>query len=93
RLAGYGRLEFYAKMFALAGYPVPTSGEMSDDLLDHLVVSGGEGAVGERLSEILTADNGIDELLITLIPTSQESADDEEERLSRVVAALAGNAG
>lgn len=92
RLATYGRLEFYAKMFALAGYPVPASGEMSDELLEHLVVSGGEGAVGERLSEILTGGNGIDELLVMLIPTSRETAGEEEERLSRVLAALAGNA-
>lgn len=93
RLATYGRLEFYAKMFALAGYPVPASGEMSDELLDHLVVSGGEGEVGERLSEMLAAGSGIDELLVMLIATSSESGNEEQERLSRVLAAIAGNAG
>ncbi|MBX6341670.1 MAG: LLM class flavin-dependent oxidoreductase [Thermomicrobiaceae bacterium] len=84
RIAGYGRLPFYAAMFADAGYPVGPSGEVSDDLLDHLVVSGDEAEVRRRLDGIL--GGGIDELLVMLIPA--ENPAEEEVRLAKVVASL-----
>src|SRR5579872_278905 len=40
QLANYGRLPFYAHMFADAGFPVGPNGTLSDELLDSLVVSG-----------------------------------------------------
>ncbi|MFO7272122.1 MAG: LLM class flavin-dependent oxidoreductase, partial [Sphaerobacter thermophilus] len=70
--------------FADAGFPVE-GGVVSDDLLDHLVVWGDEGRVQERLAGLL--GDGIDELLVMAIPVSDLAQ--EEERLSRVLVALA----
>mgnify|MGYP001236294977 FL=1 len=72
-------------MFADAGFPVE-GGVVSDDLLDHLVVWGDEARVQERLAGLL--GDGIDELLVMAIPVSDLAQ--EEERLSRVLVALAG---
>lgn len=84
RVGGYARLPFYAAMFADAGFPVD-GGVVSDDLLDHLVVWGDEARVQERLAGLL--GDGIDELLVMAIPVSDLAQ--EEERLSRVLIALA----
>lgn len=81
----YGRLPFYANMFADAGYPVGSDGTATDALLDHLVVNGTPETVQERLSAILETD--IDELLVMLIPGDDPAG--EEEALSRIVADLA----
>jgi len=84
RLENYGRLTFYARMFADAGYPVGENGAVSDELLDHLVVWGDDAEVRSRLNAAFAA--GIDELLITLY-----SADDpanEEARLCRILAEI-----
>jgi len=84
RLENYGRLTFYARMFADAGYPVGENGAVSDELLDHLVVWGDDAEVRSRLNAAFAG--GIDELLITLY-----SADDpanEEARLCRILAGL-----
>jgi alkanesulfonate monooxygenase SsuD/methylene tetrahydromethanopterin reductase-like flavin-dependent oxidoreductase (luciferase family) len=81
----YGRLPFYANMFADAGYPVGSDGTATDALLDHLVVNGTPVTVQERLSAILETD--IDELLVMLIPGEDPAG--EEEALSRIVADLA----
>ena len=45
----YGRLPFYAEMFALAGYPVDDDGRMPDGLVDDLLVSGTADQVRARL--------------------------------------------
>jgi len=84
RLENYGRLTFYARMFADAGYPVGENGAVSDELLDHLVVWGDDAEVRSRLNAAFAG--GIDELLITLY-----SADDpanEEARLCRILAEI-----
>lgn len=85
RVGGYGRLPFYANMFADAGYPVGSDGSVSDDLLDHLVVWGSVEQIEQRLAGILAG--GIDELLVMLIPALDPAV--EEEQLSRVLAHLA----
>lgn len=84
RLENYGRLPFYAGMFADAGYPVGANGEVSDDLLDHLVVWGDDGRV--RASLEAAFDGGIDEVLVTLFPAGDLAG--EEKRLCRILAAL-----
>lgn len=83
RLAGYARLPFYRKMFEAAGYPLGDSGDYSYDLLDHLIVSGDDDTVAEQLSSLL--DQGLDELLVMLIPTGDQA--EEEDRLLRLAGA------
>jgi alkanesulfonate monooxygenase SsuD/methylene tetrahydromethanopterin reductase-like flavin-dependent oxidoreductase (luciferase family) len=78
----YGRLPFYAEMFALAGYPVEADGRMSDELVDDLLVSGTVDQVRDRLESIRI--RGIDELLISHVPVSDEAS--ELEALSAVLA-------
>ncbi len=73
RLSGYAHLPFYANMFAAAGYPVEADGSVSDALVDSLVAMGDASAVTERLHELL--DAGLDELLLTPVPLSDEAAE------------------
>jgi len=72
----YAQLPFYAAMFAAAGYPVP-DGRLSDDLIDAIVVSGDDDAIGEQLQRLLV--QGLDELMIGLVPGPDPLA--EEARL------------
>lgn len=81
----YARQPFYANMFADAGYPVGENAQVSDDLLDHLVVNGAPDVVRDRLNGILETD--IDELLVMLIGADDPAA--EEESLSGIIAELA----
>ncbi len=78
----YGRLPFYAEMFALAGYPVEAEGRMPDGLVDDLLVSGTVDQVRERLEVIQR--RGIDDLLISHVPVDAEAP--ELEALSAVLA-------
>jgi F420-dependent oxidoreductase-like protein len=82
QLANYGRLPFYARMFADAGFPVGADGTMTDALLDELVVSGSPEAVAARLHQIQAA--GVDELL--LMRVSVQDADAEDAALIDVLA-------
>ncbi len=82
RFPVYGQLPFYAEMFALAGYPVDAHGRMSDGLVDDLLVSGTAAQVRERLEAI--RHRGVDELLISHVPVTDEEA--ELEALSAVLA-------
>jgi alkanesulfonate monooxygenase SsuD/methylene tetrahydromethanopterin reductase-like flavin-dependent oxidoreductase (luciferase family) len=82
RFPVYGRLPFYAQMFAVAGYQVDDDGRMPDDLVDNLLVSGTADQVRDRLEAI--RKRGIDELLISHIPVENE--DRELEELSAVLA-------
>jgi F420-dependent oxidoreductase-like protein len=85
RLENYGRLPFYAGMFADAGYPVGSNGAVTDDLLDHLVVWGDAPQVRQRLEAAFAG--GIDELLVTLFPSGDLAR--EERHLCEVLAQLA----
>jgi len=74
QLALYGRLPFYARMFADAGFPVGSDGAMPDALLDALVVAGTPESVRARLEEIQAA--GVDELIVTHIPVADGDAEE-----------------
>jgi F420-dependent oxidoreductase-like protein len=71
-LRNYARLPFYTNMWATAGYPLQ-AGEVSDALVDNLVVMGDEAAVAARLRELLAA--GLDELLLTDLPVADPAAE------------------
>ena len=81
RLSMYGRLPFYANMFADAGFPIAPDGTMSDALIDNLVVSGDETTVASRLSELLVM--GLDELLV--MPIAVADAQGELVRLMKLI--------
>ena len=87
QFAGYSGLPFYANMFAQAGYPIGADRAYSDALLDHLVVSGDEEAVAQRLRGLL--DSGLDELLVMHVPGADAgAAEAEEARLRQLLVAL-----
>jgi alkanesulfonate monooxygenase SsuD/methylene tetrahydromethanopterin reductase-like flavin-dependent oxidoreductase (luciferase family) len=79
----YPKLPFYAAMFAEAGYPVTASGEMTDELVETLAVSGGPQEIRDRLEAILA--RGIDELMISHVVVADEEA--ELAVLSEILAA------
>jgi F420-dependent oxidoreductase-like protein len=80
----YGRLPFYASMFADAGFPVSPDGTMSDALLDSLVVSGDEAAISDRLTDLLTM--GLDELLVMPVLVADPAG--EPYQLARLIGRL-----
>ena len=84
QLGRYGRLPFYASMFAEAGFPVAEGGVMSDSLLDSLVVSGSEADVATRLTELVAG--GLDELLVMAIAVADPV--EEQTRLAKLVGQL-----
>jgi F420-dependent oxidoreductase-like protein len=84
RLAGYARLPFYANMFAAAGYPIEADGNVSDALVDSLVIRGDEATITARIDELLAS--GLDELLLTTLPLNDEAA--ERERVFDLVGRL-----
>jgi alkanesulfonate monooxygenase SsuD/methylene tetrahydromethanopterin reductase-like flavin-dependent oxidoreductase (luciferase family) len=83
-LRNYTRLPFYTNMWEAAGYPLQADGSASDELIDHLVVTGDETAVAGRLEELL--DSGLDELLLTNLPIDDPQG--EWVRLARFVGQL-----
>lgn len=72
----YGRLPFYAAMFADAGHPVGPDGTMSDALLESLVIYGRPSAITGRLLELLAS--GLDELLVMLVPLEQTTHETQQ---------------
>ena len=84
RLSMYGKLPFYASMFANAGFPVSADGTMSDELFDSLVISGGEDAIRARITDVLST--GLDELLVMPIAISDAAA--EQTRLAKLIGQL-----
>lgn len=84
QMAGYPRLPFYARMFEASGYPVGPHGEYSDELLDHLIISGSDDAIVEKLGALL--DRGLDELLVMLLHGDDQAA--EERRLMQLIGRL-----
>jgi hypothetical protein len=59
---------------------------VSDDLVESLVISGNEATVAARLTELLAA--GLDELMVSLVPTAGAGGDDEQERLTHLIGRL-----
>jgi alkanesulfonate monooxygenase SsuD/methylene tetrahydromethanopterin reductase-like flavin-dependent oxidoreductase (luciferase family) len=66
----YARLPFYAGMFAAAGYELQNDGEAPDSLIDDIVMSGDAARVRNTLAGILS--QGIDELLVTVLPSPDQ---------------------
>jgi F420-dependent oxidoreductase-like protein len=84
RLRSYAGMPFYARMFSAAGIPVTADGSGLDVLADALIVTGDEVKIGQRLVGLLA--NGLDELLVTLVPVADE--EDERGRLLRTIGSL-----
>ena len=84
QLNRYGRLPFYAGMFADASFPVAPDGTMTDALFDSLVVSGDEDDIAARFNELLEA--GLDELLVMAVPVAHPQG--EQARLARLIGQL-----
>jgi F420-dependent oxidoreductase-like protein len=84
QLGRYGKLPFYASMFADAGFPVSADGTMSDALIDSLVVSGDEATVTAHLLDLLS--KGLNELLVMLVPVA--NAESEQTQLMRLIGQL-----
>ena len=84
QIGRYGRLPFYAGMFASAGFPVSPDGTISDALIDSLVVSGDEAVIADRLTDLLAM--GLDELLIMPIPLADPAG--EPYQLARLIGQL-----
>ncbi len=78
----YAKLPFYAAMFAEAGYPVAAGGEMTDELVEALAVSGRPEEIRARLEAIRA--RGVDELMISHVVVADEAA--ELAALSEVLA-------
>jgi alkanesulfonate monooxygenase SsuD/methylene tetrahydromethanopterin reductase-like flavin-dependent oxidoreductase (luciferase family) len=74
-LAYYKGAPFYARMWADAGFPVDENGDVTNDLIDELVVSGTEDQIREKLIERL--DAGLDELLVHPMFGPDRRADEE----------------
>ena len=84
QLGRYGKLPFYAHMFADAGYPVSADGTMSDELFDNLVVSGDRATVVSRLMQLLEA--GLDELLV--MPVLVAPSENEQKQIAELLGQL-----
>ncbi len=81
RLSRYPQLPFYAQMFQDAGFPEAASGELSNRLLDALVVSGTAEQVKERLRTV--PSYGAHELLAMPIHVRGD-----EQALNRTISVL-----
>ncbi|GCE21718.1 hypothetical protein KDK_55180 [Dictyobacter kobayashii] len=84
QIASYGRLPFYASMFADADFPVGPDGTMSDELVNSLVISGTPEAIAARFGELLSS--GLDELLV--LPVAVKDAASERTQLARLIGQL-----
>jgi len=84
QLSRYGRLPFYANMFADAGFPIAPDGAMTDALIDSLVIYGDEATIAARFTELLEAD--LDELLIMNVQVADPEV--EQVRLTRLIGQL-----
>jgi alkanesulfonate monooxygenase SsuD/methylene tetrahydromethanopterin reductase-like flavin-dependent oxidoreductase (luciferase family) len=80
----YGKLPFYATMFAESGHPVAHDGTMPDDLVESLVVSGTNETIAARFNELLSS--GLDELLVMLIPVKNPTQ--EQNQLAQIIGQL-----
>jgi F420-dependent oxidoreductase-like protein len=83
----YATIPFYANMFKNTGLN-PTSDQqaLSDGFVERLVVWGDEATVAVRFTELL--DAGLDELMVSLVPTTAGVGDDEQARLAHLIGRL-----
>ncbi len=84
QIQNYGKLPFYAAMFADAGYPVDANGTMSDDLIGSLVISGNAATITGRVKELLAS--GLDELLV--MPIIVQHQESELHHLMQLIGSL-----
>jgi F420-dependent oxidoreductase-like protein len=82
----YAKIPFYANMFSNAGFSLTSDQTVPDALVDSLVISGDESTITARFAELLTA--GLDELMISLVPTIGADGDDEQTRLMHLIGRL-----
>jgi F420-dependent oxidoreductase-like protein len=85
RLATYLRAPFYQEMFAEAGYPDARAGELTEPIIDAVVVGGDEAAVAAGLRAYLAA--GMDELIASVLSVGADRGASMERTL-RLVASL-----
>lgn len=71
-LAYYQVRPYYRRMLAASGFPIDD--EVSDALIDALVISGDERAIAEGLRQRL--DEWADELVVTIVPGADDRADE-----------------
>jgi F420-dependent oxidoreductase-like protein len=82
----YAKVPFYANMFTNAGLQSTDDQAVSDDLVESLVISGNEAAVAGRITELLEA--GLDELMVSLVPTAGEGDEGEQALLTHLIGRL-----
>ena len=81
QLGRYPRVPYYSQMFQDAGFPEAKDGQLSDRMIDALVVHGNAAHVKERLRQLPSF--GADELLaMPILPSGDDQA------LARTLAAL-----
>jgi alkanesulfonate monooxygenase SsuD/methylene tetrahydromethanopterin reductase-like flavin-dependent oxidoreductase (luciferase family) len=78
----YGRLPFYANMFAAAGFPVGEGGRASPEAIESLAVSGTPDQIRSRIEAIVA--EGIGEVLVSQVPV--KDADAERIELAHILA-------
>jgi 5,10-methylenetetrahydromethanopterin reductase len=88
QLGFFGQVRAFADMFAAAGYPVAGGGELSDGLVEDLVVSGDPHDVAGQLAALADhgGSSGIGELMVSLLPGP--NARQEEDQLLAALASL-----
>jgi F420-dependent oxidoreductase-like protein len=82
----YAKIPFYANMFSNAGFSLISDQAVPNALVDSLVISGNESTITARLTELLAA--GLDELMVSLVPTTGAGDDDEQTRLMHLIGRL-----
>jgi hypothetical protein len=84
-LDSHAKVPFYANMFSDAGFPLTSDQTVPDALVDSLVISGNEGKVASRFTELLAA--GLDELMVALVST-KDAGDDEQSQFMHLIGQL-----
>jgi F420-dependent oxidoreductase-like protein len=75
----YPRVPYYSQMFQDAGFPEAKEGQMSDRMIDALVVHGGPDAVKARLREVRSFGAG-ELLAMPILPAGDSDARDRTYR-------------
>ena len=83
RIEFYSKSPFYVSMFRAAGFPVSEDGYGLDALVDNLVVSGDDDFVKKRILDLLSK-NGLDELMIGLVPVSKDEKSERKQLLDLI---------
>ena len=80
----YAKLPFYVKMFADAGFPLTSDKNVTDDLVNNMIISGNEDTVAKSLTKLLAA--GLDELMVSLVSVVDENY--EQTQLMHLIGQL-----